>query len=108
MIPFILNLRKCSLTYSDSRLVVAWPEAGEGSYRGMRKFGGLLDMFILTVMMVSQMHAYIKTHQILCFKHVQSIMLQSYFNKNNKKYFFNVSNIKVTLLLKILPVYNKN
>lgn len=73
---------------TDNRLVVAQPETGEGLQRGMRTFWEITDMLIiLTMLMASQTYTYIKTHQIVCFKYVQSI-LQSHLNKAVKEIFF--------------------
>ena len=52
----------------------------------MRKLWGVTDMFIiLSVMLVLQMYMYVKSFQIIYFKHEQLIAYQVNLNKTVKK-----------------------
>lgn len=57
-----------------------------GLPRDMRKLWGVTDMFIiLSVMLVLQMHTYVKSFQIIYFKHELLIAYQVNLNKIVKK-----------------------
>lgn len=57
-----------------------------GLTRDMRKLWGVTDMFIiLSVMLVLQMYMYVKSFQIIYFKHEQLIAYQVNLNKTVKK-----------------------
>lgn len=76
------------LIYSDRNQINVCLGPGVGTdvwekfQRDMRKLLTGLDMFIiLIVVIVSQIHTYVKINQILHFKYVQGNSCQLYFNK---------------------------
>lgn len=60
-------------------------QVGDRLRKGMRKRGVIDMLIILIVMMISGAYKYIQTYQTVCFKHVQFIICQLYFNKADKR-----------------------
>lgn len=79
MFPFILNSRKCKLVYSDRKQISCCLGMGnrERQAGGITGGHGAVDIFmILITVMVSWVDAYVKTDQIVSFKHMQFIGCQ--------------------------------
>lgn len=95
MIPFILSSRKCKLISNDGWEINDCLEmelgrdrtgrTGGRNYKGDEEIWGDKDMFIIVVVMVSQMYIYLKICQIAHFKYVQFIICQLHLGKTIKR-----------------------